>query len=140
MLQDPYEFNAPMAPLSGIDPAIQQAAVAQQGVTTSASPLTTAAPAVDPVTGLAKPGFMQPGGMLSVGIGAVSTLGNLWNSFQQNKLAKQSLALQTRAFETNLGNQTKTYNTGLEDRMRARAAATGQSEREVQSYINKNKL
>ena len=85
------------------------------------------------------PGFFQQGGMAQMGLGAISTLGGLWNSFQQSKIAKKSLALQTKAFNTNLKNQTQTYNTELEDRIRTRYATEGRSE-QADSYIEKNKL
>lgn len=77
---------------------------------------------------------------LKFGIGAIQTLGSLWNSYSQNKLAEKSLKLQTRAFETNLGNQTKTYNTALEDRIRSRYNTEGRSSEEAQTYIERNKL
>lgn len=100
---------------------------------------------INPITGAAiKPGFFGQGGMAQIGLGAISTLGSLWNSFQQNKIAKKSLALQERTFETNLANQTQTYNTELEDRIRNRyagAGATGEElENKTQSYVDKNKL
>jgi len=87
-----------------------------------------------------KPGFFGQGGMAQIGLGAISTLGSLWNSFQQNKIAKKSLALQERTFETNLANQTKTYNTELEDRIRTRYDTERRDPSEAQSYIEKNKL
>ena len=100
---------------------------------------------INPITGDAiKPGFFGQGGMAQIGLGAISTLGSLWNSFQQNKIAKKSLALQERTFETNLANQTKTYNTELEDRIRNRYAGSGltgdELETQTQSYVDKNKL
>lgn len=85
------------------------------------------------------PGFWSAEGGAGLALGAIQTLGSLWNSFQQNKLAKQSLALQTRAFETNLANQTKSYNTALEDRINARYATEGRPD-EAAAYIEKNKL
>lgn len=100
---------------------------------------------INPITGAAiKPGFWGQGGMAQIGLGAISTLGSLWNSFQQNKIAKKSLALQERTFETNLANQTQTYNTELEDRIRNRYAGAGvtgdELETQTQSYVDKNKL
>lgn len=88
------------------------------------------------------PSFFGKGGMAQVGLGAIQTLGSLWNSFQQNKIAKKSLALQERTFETNLSNQTKTYNTELEDRIRNRmqGAGKGLDSKEADSYIERNKL
>jgi hypothetical protein len=86
------------------------------------------------------PGVFGKGGLAQTGIAAISTLGSLWNSFQQNKIAKKSLALQERTFETNLGNQTKTYNTELEDRIRTRYASEGRDSSEADAYVEKNKL
>lgn len=96
---------------------------------------------INPITGAAiKPGFFGQGGMAQIGLGAISTLGSLWNSFQQNKIAKKSLALQERTFETNLKNQTQTYNTELEDRIRTRYASEERAAGEADKYIEKNKL
>jgi len=88
------------------------------------------------------PGFFGKGGMAQVGLGAISTLGSLWNSFQQNKIAKKSLALQERTFETNLKNQTKTYNTELTDRIENRYRSEGREnyQEQADSYVDKNKL
>lgn len=92
------------------------------------------------VTQSGSPGFFGQGGMAQMGIGAISTLGSLWNSFQQNKIAKKSLALQERTFETNLANQTKTYNTEMSDRIRTRYASERRDPSEAEGYIEKNKL
>ena len=100
------------------------------------APVPGTTPTTAPVKG---PGFFQEGGGAGLALGAIQTLGSLWNSFQQNKLAKKSLALQTRAFETNLANQTQTYNTALEDRINARYATEGRSS-EAAGYIERNKL
>ena len=83
--------------------------------------------------------FFGENGAASIGLGAIQTLGSLWNSFQQTKLAKKSLELQTRAFETNLANQTKTYNTALEDRINARYHTEGRSG-EAAAKIEENRL
>lgn len=96
---------------------------------------------INPITGAAiKPGFFGQGGAAQIGLGAISTLGSLWNSFQQNKIAKKSLALQERTFETNLANQTQTYNTELEDRIRTRYDSERRDPSEADTYIEKNKL
>ena len=137
-----YDFNDPTTYSMGADMApLQATAVNAQGSNPSPTGVSTAAGAA---TGGAagagvKTGFWQPGGGASLALGAIQTLGSLWNSFQQNKLAKKSLALQERAFETNLKNQTQTYNTALEDRINARYATEGRTQ-EAASYIEKNKL
>jgi len=147
-----FDFNDPTGLSMGEPMAPLQTAVNNQGAspTTQAPTVSTAAgAAASPVTtpggpgaqagGAGKTGFFQPGGGASLALGAIQTLGSLWNSFQQNKLAKKSFALQERAFETNLRNQTQTYNTALEDRINARYATEGRSG-EAAAYIEKNKL
>ena len=76
---------------------------------------------------------------LQLGLGSIQVLGSLWNSFQQNKLAKESLKFQKNAYSTNLKNQTQSYNTALEDRINARYATEGRSE-EADAYISKHRL
>jgi hypothetical protein len=133
-------YTPTMAPLGTVETAAinnQQTGGYQGYQAPSVSSATT--PKVGGIGTGSKPGFFQEGGMGGFAIGAIQTLGNLWNSFQQNKLAKKSLELQTRAFETNLGNQTKSYNTALEDRINARYATEGRSQ-EAAGYIEKNRL
>lgn len=72
--------------------------------------------------------------------GGVQALGNLWNSYQQHKIAKKGLALQERAFETNLANSTQTYNTALEDRIRARHFTEGKGQGATDSYLAEHSL
>ncbi len=79
------------------------------------------------------------GGVASMALGGLETLGNLWGAFQQNKLARMSLSLQKKAFKTNLANSTKVYNTALEDRIRARYATEGRPE-QADAYIDRNRL
>ena len=80
-------------------------------------------------------------GTLQTGLQGLATLGNLWGAFQGNKLARKQLALSTDAYNTNLTNQIKSYNTQLEDRIRGRHSPTnaiGQAEADRQ--IEKHKL
>lgn len=138
--------------ISGYTPQMTQAAVAQQAVGSSggvdlsgaANAANAAVPNVNvPQTGVGQ--FFRNGdgsfntGNLQLALGGIQTLGALWNSYQQNKLAKESLSLQRDAFETNLANQTQTYNTSLEDRIRARYATEGRSE-QADSYIAEHSL
>jgi len=84
-------------------------------------------------------GFLGKNGGLGTILGGAVGLGNLWLGFQQHKQAKKAFAQQTKAYETNLRNQTQTYNTGLTDRANARFHQEGRSE-QAESYINKHKL
>lgn len=96
---------------------------------------------INPITGAnLKPTAFGAGGIVQMGIGAISTLGSLWNSYNQSKIAKKSLALQERTFETNLANQTKTYNTELEDRIRTRYDSERRDPSEADAYVERNRL
>lgn len=136
--------TVPMAP-------VQSAAISQQAQGT----LSTSTPASTGITGIApvevpggqttQGGFFRNadgsfnGGNAQLALGAVQTLGSLWNSYKQTKLAEKSLNFQTEAFRTNLANQTQTYNTALEDRIRARYATEGRSD-EADAYIDRHSL
>jgi len=73
-------------------------------------------------------------------VGGIQTLGSLWNSYQQQKIAKEQLALQRQAFQTNLTNNTKTYNTALADRIRSRYVTEGKTSAQANQYLSANKL
>lgn len=108
---------------------------------TTGAPTVPGVGGVDPAGaqggGFFGPNFAANGKML---IGGIQTLGSLWNSFQQQKLAKKSFALQEEAFRTNIANSSKTYNTALEDRIRARYHTEGRSSGEADAYVNQHKL
>lgn len=96
---------------------------------------------VEPMTGTTG-GFSGKGfaGNMGMIMGGVQALGNLWNSYQQNKLAKEQFAFQKDAWNTNINMQKQTYNTALDDRIRSRHAATGQSSADTEAYLDKHKL
>ena len=77
---------------------------------------------------------------LNFGLQGLNTIGNIWGAWQANKLAKDQLNFTKNFANRNLANQTKSYNTALEDRARARAAVEGQTAAEAQAYIDKNRL
>jgi len=85
-------------------------------------------------------GFFAEGGMGQFGLGAIQVLGSLWNSFQQNKLAKEAFNFQKDAFNINLENQEQSYNTALEDRINARYVTEGKSQAEADAYIQEHSL
>ncbi len=75
-----------------------------------------------------------------LGLQGLGTLGNLWGSFQSNKLAKDSFNFQKSFAQQNLANQIKNYNTTLTDRATARGFVQGDSAEKTQQYIDNNKL
>lgn len=82
------------------------------------------------LTGWQKFGYVMDG---------IGTLASLWGGIQQNKLAKRQLALQERNYNENMNNQIQTYNTSLEDRIRARYAMEGRSD-QADAYLDQNRL
>lgn len=70
----------------------------------------------------------------------LGTIGSLWAAFQAQKLAKKQFSMTKKVTEANLSNQIASYNTTLEDRARSRAVAEGQSQDQMNSYIDKNRL
>lgn len=96
--------------------------------------------------GAAQPGWFgsatdwmnQNGETLNTIFSGAGALFGAWNGMRNYGLAKDSFDLQKKAYETNLSNSTKTYNTALEDRIRGRSSE--QSEAEIQAYLDKNRL
>lgn len=143
--------NSPDGLSMGMPTVDPGAAVANLGQTTNTG-LTTpsvttpgmTAPQVPGTTGGGAvpqaPGFFSRYGPAQFTLGAIQTLGSLWNSFQQNKMAKESMKFQKEAFATNLANQEQSYNTALEDRINARYVTEGRSQAEADSYIQEHSL
>lgn len=65
---------------------------------------------------------------LKLGIGALGTGVGLWNSFQQNKLAKATFNHQKGLLDTNLANSIKSYNLQLDDKLRSRQVVESSSD------------
>lgn len=76
-------------------------------------------------------------GTIMQGIG---TLGQVWSSMQAIRMAREQLNFQKQAYETNLANQTQSYNTALEDRIRARYFTEGRGTDAVDSYLAEHSL
>ena len=79
-------------------------------------------------------------GNLKVAMGGIQAVGNLWNSYQQSKLAKEQMKFSKDAFATNLGIQKKTYNTALTDRIKARHRTEGKSSAQTNAYLKENRI
>lgn len=75
-----------------------------------------------------------------LGLSGLSAIGNFWNAFQAQKLAKKQFEFTKDITNTNLGNQIKSYNTNLSDRARSRGFVEGQSQDQISQYIDKNSL
>ena len=73
-------------------------------------------------------------------LGGVGTIGNLWASWQAQKLAKEQFNYQKDITDTNLANQIQSYNTALSDRMNSRGFVQGDSQSTIDQYIEENSL
>lgn len=80
------------------------------------------------------------GGMAKFGVDTVVGLGELYAASKALELSRDQFDFNKQFAETNLANQTKTYNTRLEDRATARAVMEGRSDEERDAYIAKNRL
>jgi hypothetical protein len=63
-------------------------------------------------------------GTINAGIQGIAQLGNLYMGIKQLGLAKDSFNFQKKAYETNLKNQTQSYNTQITDRVNGRSYNT----------------
>lgn len=82
------------------------------------------------------PGTWDKFGSIMDGLGQV---GRVWAAFQQNKIAKESLKFQKKAWEKNFANQLQSYNTALTDRATSRYAQMEDPGR-AKTYIEDNRL
>lgn len=86
------------------------------------------------------PGFWSQEGGAGLILGGVQVLGNLWSSYQAHKMAKEQMAFAREQWDTNLANQTQTYNTALEDRIRSRHFTEGKGSGETDAYLSEHSL
>lgn len=70
----------------------------------------------------------------------LGSIGSIYGAMKSYGLAKDSLDFSKETFRTNLENQTKSYNTALEDRARSRYAQEGGSQSDANDYVRKNRL
>ena len=84
------------------------------------------------------------GDMLKFGVGTAMSVGSIYSTLQQLKLAKEAFNFQKETTNTNLNNQTSAYNTELEGRQRGQLASSGLSQEEkdaqVNAYLERHKL
>lgn len=73
-------------------------------------------------------------------LGAIGTIGNLWSSWQAQKLAQEQFNYQKGITDTNLANQIQSYNTALSDRIAARGFMQGDSQSTIDQYIEDNSM
>ena len=83
-------------------------------------------------------GFNLP--TLDLGLSGLKTLGSLWAAMQSAKIAKKQLNFTRDVTNTNLANQTQSYNTILADKAHARGRVEGKSDAQVSDYIAQNSL
>lgn len=82
----------------------------------------------------------QPFSIGQAALSGLSSLGNLWMGMKQYNLAKDSLNFQKDSFAKNWEAQTKSYNSQLEDRQRARVASNATDYESVDTYMKKNRI
>lgn len=73
-------------------------------------------------------------------LGLLGTGFGIYNAFQANKLAKKQFNFTKDITNTNLNNQMQSYNTALEDRIRARTAMEGRDASEADAYLDQHRL
>lgn len=73
-------------------------------------------------------------------LSGLGTAANLWSAFNMQKLARDQFNFTKQTTQTNMGNQVKSYNTALDDKIRSRAIVEGMSGTEAQAYMDKHKL
>lgn len=86
--------------------------------------------------------FQDIGGLAGLGSIAqgLASLGQAYSAMQGVGLAKDQMKFTRQAFEKNLQNAERSYNTSLEDRIRSRYHTEGRDDSAVQSYLNKHSL
>jgi hypothetical protein len=85
-------------------------------------------------------GWFSNGQNLGTAIQGFGSLAQAYLGFQAMKQAKEGLKFQKEAFNANLGNSIKSYNTQLEDRINGRTSAYEGKERDVSAYLAKHQL
>ena len=76
----------------------------------------------------------------NLALGALQGIGGAYMGMKQYGLAKDALAQSQAQFDKNYNAQRQSINTKLEDRQRARVAATGGTAESVDSYMDRNRI
>jgi hypothetical protein len=114
---------------------------APAGVNTQYAPGFDGGAAAAPQGFMAKAGnWLGNGQNLSAVMQGIGALTSAWLGYQNLRVAKDQLSFQKDAFSKNYKNQTQSYNTSLEDRIRGRTADYAGKEADVQAYLDKHKL
>lgn len=144
----PFDYGAQMPMSMGIG----QGSTPSYGMGTSggapsfnAPANTMATPAATSIPGAG--GAAEEGGWFTRNMGTVKDVagilggfGQVWAGLQANKIAKDTLNFQKKSYETNLANQIKSYNLGLEDRIRSRYAQNERSTSDADAMIAANRM
>jgi hypothetical protein len=77
---------------------------------------------------------------LQLGMGALQTGAGLYTGLQALGLANKQYKLSREMANANLNNSISSYNTSLEDRVRARYGVEGKSQDEASAYVNSHKM
>lgn len=85
-------------------------------------------------------GWLRNGENLSALAQGIGALSGAWMGRKQLGIARDNLNFQRDAFERNFANQTRSYNTSLEDRIRGRSADYAGKENDIQSYLDRHRL
>lgn len=95
--------------------------------------------------GIVSKTFLGPDGGLDLNaigglVQGIGALGGLYSSLQANSLAKDALNFKKKAYQTNLTNQTQSYNTALENRVRGRYSEREAKDGRIERYLDKHRL
>ena len=112
-----------------------------------AAPATTSTPTTTPNTAAATDADGSPSWFTNnriEGIGAIAdvlgSFGQIYSAIQATKLAREQLKFTKEAYNTNLVNQTKSYNTSLEDRIRSRYTQENRTTSDADAYLARHAL
>lgn len=77
---------------------------------------------------------------LNLGLQGLQTIAGLWNANKMYKMANKQFNMQKEFANANLNNTIQSYNTRLSDRARSRGFVEGQSQQQIDDYVNKNRM